>query len=68
VLRQLQTGVEKQIRAPNGAMHMGVIFRPRKFALLHGIFEDNQLYSSLYRLPLQNGKRPGGSARNCSGH
>ena len=57
VLRQLQTGVEKQIAAPNGAMHMGVNFSPDGNSLYYtASSKDNQLYSSLYRLPLQNGK------------
>ena len=68
VLRQLQNGAEAQIVPPNGSMYMGVSFSPDgNFLYYTASSKDNHLISSLYKLPLQNGKA-GQASGNCPGH
>jgi Tol biopolymer transport system component len=57
MLRQLQTGAETQIVPPNGSMYMGISFSSDGSSLYYtASSKDNQLFSSLYKLPLQNGQ------------
>jgi len=57
MLHQVQTGSDSQLIAPDDAMFAGLTFsRDGNYLYYTASSKDNELYSSLYKLPLQGGR------------